>query len=57
LTLDLSRLGHLASDAANKGYRGFARGSIAATITVNSGALIAVISQIGNIGGLRNFEL
>lgn len=37
------------SDAANEGYRSFARGAIAAVITINSGALVAVLSQFSSI--------
>lgn len=42
------------NDAANEGYRPFSRGAIAAVITINSGALIASLSQFETLQELPN---
>lgn len=41
-------------DDANEGLRQHARGGIAAVITVNSGAMIALLSQLGALQDLVN---
>ncbi|MBB4121311.1 hypothetical protein [Martelella radicis] len=36
-------------DADNEGYRSFARGGLTAVVTVNSGALVALVSQLSSL--------
>ncbi|MAM11614.1 MAG: hypothetical protein CML23_14360 [Rhizobiaceae bacterium] len=41
-------------DADNEGYRSFARGGLTAAVTVNSGALVALVSQLSALKAPSN---